>query len=581
MFIFMIVVFVLGYTAIALEHPLRVNKSASALLLAVILWVMLMMGGESMLVSAAHFKEYLLNTVGGDYASWLAHSALLEHLGEISEILFFLLGAMTIVELVDSHEGFRIITEKIKTTRKVKLLWILSILTFFMSAALDNLTTSIVMVALLRKLIGKRADRWFYAGMIIIAANAGGAWSPIGDVTTIMLWIAGNVTTLNIIIKVLFPSLISMVIPLLILSFTMKGNVSKPTLQSAEDFDKHGDPTTPFERNLVFFIGVGSLLFVPVFKTVTHLPPYLGMLWGLGILWVVTELIHKSKNDQHRTYLSVVGVLRKVDIPSVLFFLGILLAVAALQTAGHLMLLSDFLHQKVGNLYLINIIIGVLSSIVDNVPLVAAAMGMFSFPTDHYFWEFLAYCAGTGGSILIIGSAAGVAVMGMEKIDFIWYLKKISLLAFVGYMAGAGTYILQEESGILNFGTHTTMIGLNLNDQKQVKTYLFGNEFYKANKEVSSVSNTDDGAYLHFVNVEQGDVVQVGYSLRTVNGEYETKQSKIDDGRCVISPWHDNMVKIQVLDKVWYLNATGHLFEMDDTAPGKITAEWAIKQFIE
>ncbi|NCA84149.1 MAG: sodium:proton antiporter [Clostridia bacterium] len=581
MFILMIVVFVLGYTAIALEHPLRVNKSASALLLAVILWVMLMMGGESMLVSAEHFKEYLLNTVGGDYASWLAHSALLEHLGEISEILFFLLGAMTIVELVDSHEGFRIITEKIKTTRKVKLLWILSILTFFMSAALDNLTTSIVMVALLRKLIGKRADRWFYAGMIIIAANAGGAWSPIGDVTTIMLWIAGDVTTLNIIIKVLFPSLISMIIPLVILSFTMKGHVSKPALQSAEEFDQRGDPTTPFERNLIFFIGVGSLLFVPVFKTVTHLPPYLGMLWGLGILWVVTELIHKSKNDQHRTYLSVVGVLRKVDIPSVLFFLGILVAVAALQTAGHLMLLSDFLHQKVGNLYLINIIIGVLSSIVDNVPLVAAAMGMFNFPTDHYFWEFLAYCAGTGGSILIIGSAAGVAVMGMEKIDFIWYLKKISLLALVGYLAGAGTYILQEESGILNFGTHTTMIGLNLNDQQQVKTYLFSNEFYKANKEASSASNKDDGAYLHFVNVEQGDVVQVGYSLRTVNGEFETWQSKIDDGRCAITPWHDNMVKIQVLDKVYYLNATGHLFEMDEAAPGKFTAEWAIKQFIE
>jgi Na+/H+ antiporter NhaD/arsenite permease-like protein len=579
MFILMIIVFVLGYTAIALEHPLRVNKSASALLLAVILWVMLMMGGESLLIDTTHFKEYLLNVVGGDYAGWLAHSALLEHLGEISEILFFLLGAMTIVELVDSHEGFRIITEKIKTTRKVKLLWILSILTFFMSAALDNLTTSIVMVALLRKLIGKRTDRWFYAGMIIIAANAGGAWSPIGDVTTIMLWIAGHVTTLNIIIKDIFPSLISMIIPLVILSFTMKGHVSKPALQSAEQFDQKGDPTTAFERNLVFFIGVGSLLFVPVFKTVTHLPPYLGMLWGLGLLWVVTELIHKSKNDQHRTYLSVVGVLRKVDIPSVLFFLGILVAVAALQTAGHLILLSDFLHQKVGNLYLINIIIGILSSIVDNVPLVAASMGMFSFPTDHYFWEFLAYCAGTGGSILIIGSAAGVAVMGMEKIDFIWYLKKISLLALVGYLAGAGAYILQEESGILNFGIHTQLVGLNLNDQEQVKTYLCSNEFYKANKDVSATASQEDGVYLHFVNINQDNVGQIGYSLRTVNGEYESWKRKIDDGRCVITPWHDNMVKVQVLDQTYYLNAVGHLFEMDEASSGTFSAEWAIRQF--
>ncbi len=581
MFILMIVVFVLGYTAIALEHPLGVNKSASALMLAVILWVMLMMGGESILVNTTHFKEYLLNVVGGDYSSWLAHSALLEHLGDISEIIFFLLGAMTIVELVDSHEGFRIITEKIKTTRKVKLLWILSILTFFMSSVLDNLTTSIVMVALLRKLISDRHDRWFYAGMIVVAANAGGAWSPIGDVTTIMLWIGGHVTTLNIILKTFFPSLISMVIPLVILSFSMKGHVGQSEEQSADDFDKDGDATTPFERNLIFYLGVGSLLFVPVFKTVTHLPPYLGMLWGLGLVWVVTELIHKTKNDSDRTYLSVVGVLRKVDIPSVLFFLGILVAVAALQTAGHLVLLSEFLHQKVGNLYMINIIIGAMSSIVDNVPLVAASMGMFNFPTDHYFWEFLAYCAGTGGSILIIGSAAGVAVMGMEKIDFIWYLKKISLLALVGYLAGAGVYILQEESGILKFGMHTEIVGLNLNNQEEVKTYLCTNEFYKANADASSASSHEDGMYLHFVNIEQGNIAQTGYSMRTVDGEYETWHNKIDDGHCVITPWRDNMVKVQVLDQTYYLNAVGHLFEMDEASPGVYTAEWAIREFEE
>ncbi|RLD53650.1 MAG: sodium:proton antiporter, partial [Bacteroidetes bacterium] len=386
MFILMVIVFVLGYAAIALEHPLKVNKSATALMLSVVLWVMLMFGGESMLISSEGFMKYLEEVVGGSFTSWVSHHALLFHLGEISEIIFFLLGAMTIVELVDSHEGFRIITEKIKTTKKVKLLWILSVLTFFMSAALDNLTTSIVMVALLRKLIADKSDRWFFAGMIIVAANAGGAWSPIGDVTTIMLWIAGHVTTVNIIVQDFFPSLVSMIVPLTILSFTMKGNVNRPAKESADNLENGSDPTTNFERNLVFFLGVGSLLFVPVFKTVTHLPPYLGMLWGLGLLWMVTEIIHKSKNETHKTYLSVVGVLRKVDVPSVLFFLGILTAVAALQTAGHLILLADFLREYVGNLYMINIIIGMLSSIVDNVPLVAAAMGMYNYPPDHYFW---------------------------------------------------------------------------------------------------------------------------------------------------------------------------------------------------
>jgi Na+/H+ antiporter NhaD/arsenite permease-like protein len=435
----MIFVFILGYAAIALEHPLKVNKSASALFLAVALWVLLVIGGEQVLLNSAAFNGYLLQNPAGSFPDWLSHQALLDHLGEISEILFFLLGAMTIVELIDSHEGFRIITDKIKTTNKVKLLWVISIITFFLSSVLDNLSTAIVMIALLRKLVGDKKERWFYAGMVIIAANSGGAFSPIGDVTTIMLWIGGHVTTFNIIVKIIVPSIISMVVPLALLSLTMKGNIQRMTAPTAEHAK---DPTTSFERGLVFWLGIGSLLFVPVFKTMTHLPPYIGILLGLSVLWIVTEIMHKTKNDEYRSMRTVAGVLHRVDTSTILFFLGILLAVAALQTAGHLDLMAKNLDQYVGNLYVINVIIGLLSSVVDNVPLVAGAMGMYqdTFGPDHYFWEMLAYCAGTGGSILIIGSAAGVAVMGMEKIDFIWYLKKISLWALIGYLAGAITY---------------------------------------------------------------------------------------------------------------------------------------------
>lgn len=439
MFTLMILVFILGYAAIALEHPLKVNKSATALFLAVAMWVLFVIGGEQILVNTTAFQEYLVKNPEGNFFDWLSHHALLEHLGEISEILFFLLGAMTIVELVDSHEGFRIITDKITTNKKVKLLWVISIITFFLSSVLDNLTTAIVMVALLRKLIADRHERWFYAGMVIIAANSGGAFSPIGDVTTIMLWIGGHVTTVNIILKTFVPSVLSMVIPLIMLSMTMKGTIQRPA-KAAHAHDH--EATTPFERNLVFGLGIGSLLFVPIFKTITHLPPYIGILLGLSVLWIVTEILHRHKSEDHRPKVTVTGVLRKVDVPSVLFFLGILLAVAALQTAGHLDLLATSLDKYVGNLYIINTIIGLLSSVVDNVPLVAGAMGMYqdTFQPDHYFWEMLAYCAGTGGSILIIGSAAGVAVMGMEKIDFIWYMKKISIWALIGYFAGAVAY---------------------------------------------------------------------------------------------------------------------------------------------
>lgn len=445
MAILMVVVFIIGYAAIALEHPLKINKSASALLLGVLMWVLYMTGGESILNFMdfrAGFEEYLKLHPDSSFINFISHHELLEHLGEISEIIFFLLGAMTIVELVDKHEGFRIITDRITTRSKRKLLWIISIITFFLSAILDNLTTSIVMMALLRKLVSNKNDRWFFGGMVILAANSGGAWSPIGDITTIMLWIGGQVTTLNIIVKVILPSIVSMIVPLAFISISMKGDL-KP-IEKAE-VNKRLDMKLSFQRNLMFAMGVGALLFVPVFKTITHLPPYLGMLFGLSILWITTEILHKNKNERHRSYLSVGGVLQKIDTPSVLFFLGILIAVAALQSAGHLRALAQYLDHHLNNFYIVNIIIGTLSAVVDNVPLVAGAMGMYplsQYHVDHAFWEFLAYCAGTGGSMLIIGSAAGVAVMGMEKIDFIWYLKKISLWALIGYLSGALTFYL-------------------------------------------------------------------------------------------------------------------------------------------
>jgi len=472
-FILMVVVFVVGYTAIALEHPLNVDKAASALLLGVLIWTIFIFDVTGILnlgFSAAweHFKDSTLlatfNTTHPDASLleqmryFVIDNQVVEHLGDISEILFFLLGAMTIVETIDQHQGFKIITDRITTTNKVKLLWILSFLAFFMSAMLDNLTTTIVMVALLRKLIRDKKSRWFFASMIVIAANAGGAWSPIGDVTTIMLWIGKQVTAANIMAMVFVPSLFNMIFPLLVVSLFMKGKVQKPKV-STSGRDVY---TTPGERNLMLFMGIGALLFVPVFKTITHLPPYMGMLFGLGILWVTTELLHKNKSVEDRRKLTIIGVLRSVDVPTIFFFLGILSAVAALESAGHLHVMSQFLDKHVHNIYGINTSIGLLSSIVDNVPLTAGAMGMYPvlthamaeassnpafmhhFVQDGAFWELLAYAAGTGGSILIIGSAAGVAAMGLEKIDFIWYMKKISWLALIGYFGGILIYWLQE-----------------------------------------------------------------------------------------------------------------------------------------
>ena len=426
-YIIMLVVFILGYMAIALEHPLKIDKAASALIIGALGWTLYAFSGAD----AHHIGEHL------------AH-----HLVDISEILFFLLGAMTIVELIDAHQGFSVLTDRINTNNRVKLMWILCVLTFFFSAVLDNLTTSIVMAALLSKIIKDKEDLWMFAGMIIISANAGGAWSPIGDVTTIMLWIGGQVTAANIITSIIVPSIVCMIVPLVYLTFKLKGEVSTPDQKTA--IEHITNPTTHFERNFVFILGVACLLFVPVFKTVTHLPPYLGILLSLGIMWLATEILHHSKNTEEKSGLTVVAVLRKVDVPTILFFLGILLAVASLQSMGHLDDMAAILDKGFnGNIYAINIIIGLLSAIVDNVPLVAGAMGMYpiglgDFAVDGTFWEFLAYCAGTGGSVLIIGSAAGVAVMGILKIDFIWYLKKISVLALMGYLAGAITYILLQ-----------------------------------------------------------------------------------------------------------------------------------------
>ena len=438
MVVALVAIFIIGYFFIAMEHPFKINKTATALMLGTLLWTIFMFcnGVAQPDMDSDTWHKFISDN-------------LIENLGETAEIVFFLLGAMTIVTLIEDYQGFRVITDKIKTTNKKKLLWILSILTFFLSALLDNMTTAIVMIALLRKLIADKKERWLYAGMVILAANAGGAWSPIGDVTTIMLWIKGQVTTLHIIVKTLIPSLVCMVVPVLIVGATLKGEIQRP-----EESDSGFEMPSRL-RKFILFVGVGALIFVPIFKTITHLPPYMGMLFGLGVLWVLTEIIsHKYSRDGVKMPTAV-STLEHIDVPTILFFLGILMAVSCLKVADILGGLANGLDSVFGTeapgFFFIDLIIGVLSSVVDNVPLVAAAMGMYPFEgvdaifiQNHPFWEFLAYCAGTGGSILIIGSAAGVAVMGMEKIDFIWYLKKISWLALAGYIAGAIVFMLMD-----------------------------------------------------------------------------------------------------------------------------------------
>ena len=410
----MVLTFAIGYIAISLENKIKVNKAAIALLAAVFCWVF-------------NFIEHF----PADEASL---HRLIEHLGEISQVIFFLMGAMTIVELIDSHGGFKIITGFIRTRDKRKLLWVVSIITFFLSSVLDNLTTSIVMVSLLRRLVHDRDDRMIFAGMVIIAANAGGAWSPIGDVTTTMLWIGGQVTTGKLMKLLIIPSLVSLFIPLLYFSFSIKQGAYPDSPQGTDSPAQYG-------AKRVFSLGIGSLIFVPIFRAVTNLPPFMGVLLGLGIMWVLTDLIHYQKRD----HLKVPSILTRIDFSSVLFFLGILLAVAALETAGILGSLALRMDHYFNNKDIIATVLGLLSAIIDNVPLTAATMGMYSlssYPADSKLWEMIAYSVGTGGSILIIGSAAGVVVMGMEKISFGWYLKKVSLPVLIGYFLGIGSFLL-------------------------------------------------------------------------------------------------------------------------------------------
>jgi len=418
--ILIITIFITGYIAIAFEHKIRVNKAASALIAGTLAW--------TIFIIFSSVKEPVTEAIG-------------KHMSDISGILFFLIGAMTIVELIDSHDGFDLITTAIRTRNKRRLLWIISLITFFLSALLDNLTTTIVMISITRKLITEERDRWLFAGTIVIAANAGGAWSPMGDVTTTMLWIGNQITPANIILRLFLPSLVCMLVPLAIATLMIKpGMVGQGKIKAVKLHD-----ITPFEKNLVFFAGMFALLFVPFFKALTHLPPFIAMLLALGIMWCLTEITHRKKHEKEKGPYSVVNALRRIDTSTILFFLGILLCISALQSSGILVSWAGYLMAHIPNQSVTILLIGLLSSIVDNVPLVAAVQAMYPltvYPTDHFFWEFLAYATGTGGSILIIGSAAGVAAMGMERITFFWFLKRVTSLALLGYLAGAFVYIL-------------------------------------------------------------------------------------------------------------------------------------------
>lgn len=462
--ILMLIIFVLGYAIIALEHKVQINKTATAIFIAISLWILYMAGAEQFvpLYNGEAFSQFLENhpeikslTLLEQVQNYVVKISIIEHIGDIAEIIFFLMGAMTIVDLVDKNGGFNFVNKSIKTRRSVKLIWIISIMTFFLSAALDNLTTTIVMIMVLRKLISNKKERWIFASMVIIAANSGGAFSPIGDVTTIMLWINGNITSLNTVSDLLLPSFASMVIPATIFSFMLRGGSLDSEI--VNDEDEITTSMTKSERLIIFILGVGGLIFVPAFRAITGLPPFMGILGVLSLLWIYTEVIYRRKKDMEESDKNRVSkILKNIDMATILFFFGILMAVAALQEIGVLTAFARFLDETLKDVYIINTLIGVLSSIVDNVPLVAAAMGMYpvalspetalmqNFVVDGTFWQLLAYCAGVGGSILIIGSAAGVVVMGLEKIEFGWYFKRISWIAFLGYLAGIGVYYLQS-----------------------------------------------------------------------------------------------------------------------------------------
>lgn len=416
------ILFIAGYCAIMFERAFKINKAGIALLTGVACWT-------AFIIYSPDKNEVVRQ--------------LIERMGDFSGILFFLMGAMAIVELVDAHNGFSIITNAITTRNKIALLWIVSLFAFFLSAVIDNLTTTIVMISLVSKIFLDREDIKFFAAMIVIAANAGGAWTPIGDVTTTMLWIGERISSTKIITGLFLPSLVGVVVPLIIVSLVLKGK--KESLVVPEH------PRSPginlFHRNLVFFTGIGVLLFVPVFRAITHLPPFMGVLSGFGIMWVLVEILHKNEQENGNGRYAMARTLGRIDLSTILFFLGILISVSALQSSGILRDLAAGLEQIARNFNVLAMSIGIVSAVVDNVPLVAGTMGMYDlarFPLDHHFWIFLSYCAGTGGSLLAIGSAAGVVSMGLAKIDFFWYLKKISLLALIGYFSGAGIYLLFE-----------------------------------------------------------------------------------------------------------------------------------------
>ena len=439
-----VIVFCIGYFCIAIESLTKINKAAIALLMFVATWTLFMFDPAS----------YVPEAIGTNIASAVS-SVIEHHLGSTATTLFFLMGAMTIVELVDQNGGFNFVRDTLQTKSKRALLWRIAFMTFILSAILDNLTTSIVMIMILRKLVSDKKDRLIYAALVVIAANSGGAFSPIGDVTTIMLWNKGVITAAGVIMEVFIPSLVSMVIPAYILSLSLKGNLE---IQQDTVVVEETDGLSERQRKAIFFLGVGGLIFVPIFKTITHLPPFVGILLVLGVLWTATEIFYTSIHqegedtaDNRNTQKRVSKMLSRIDMDTILFFLGILMAVACLETIGVLTMLGQGLDVAFeGNHYLVTGIIGVLSSIVDNVPLVAGCMGMYPVaPTgdmaiDGIFWQLLAYCAGVGGSMLIIGSAAGVVVMGLEKITFGWYMKKITWIAFVGYLAGIVCYWLEK-----------------------------------------------------------------------------------------------------------------------------------------
>lgn len=466
----MILLFIAGYTLIALENKTGINKTAIALILCITLWVLYIFAPPAQIIDAdkTKFTEYIAENpalkqqnLTEQAQNFIVNEEMIYHLGDVAEILFYLLGAMTIVTLIDLHHGFSGITRFIRTHSKKKLLWLVILLTFILSAILDNMTTAIIMITLLGKLLDSPKEKWIFGSAIVIAANAGGAWTPIGDVTTIMLWIGNNITSGHIMKSLFLPSLVSCLLPVWIISFSLKGQLSAAGSVAATN---ETNPIGLKQQNTILILGILSLLAVPVFKSLTQLPPFAGITLMLGLMWIYTEILYNRHpqipaQNQYR----IPYVLKNIDLSTILFFLGILMAVATLEAIGILKLLSHFLDVKIHNIYFVNIIIGLLSSVIDNVPLVAAAIGMYpvlspeaaaALPEAQYmanfiqngaFWDLTAYCAGTGGSILIIGSAAGVVAMGLEKINFIWYLKHISLPAIIGFLAGLGIYFLQNQ----------------------------------------------------------------------------------------------------------------------------------------